>query len=210
MRELCVYCRKRRGSRRCPALGGSVCRRCCGENRLVEIACPETCPHLEQHEAFQRAKQRPRYRETWITHHTDLREQEEVLRAAVAVEVALAQAVTQVERLTDADVIRALDEVRDFISPIELVRRPLSPLGQLVGQLLDSELTAGRLGHEEVREALARQSRVVEALRDSENPRAFLQGLRAHTRQISDGDERRKGSERRLIVTPEDLRKTAG
>jgi hypothetical protein len=210
MQERCIHCHKRRGSRRCPALGGTICSRCCGENRLVRIACPETCPHLEQHEAFQRGKQRSRYREAWIAHHADLRKREDILRAALTVEVALAQAVTQVDRVTDADVTRALDEVADYVSPLELIRRSLSPLGKLVWQRLDAELTSGKLGHEDVREALTRQSQVVKALQDSGNPRAFLQGLREHIRLISDSDERQKESEKRLIVTPEDLRDAAG
>ena len=208
MQEQCIHCHKRRGSRRCPALNGPICSRCCGENRLVRIACVEACPHLVQHEAFQREKQRVRYREAWIAHHTDLRKREGILRAALTVEVALAQAI--VDRVTDADVVRALDEVADYVSPLELIRRSLSPLGKLVWQRLDAELTSGRLGHEDVREALSRQSRVVRTLQDSGNPRAFLQGLREHIRLISDSDERQEEREQRLIVTPEDLRDAAG
>ena len=210
MQEECVYCHERRGNRRCPALGGSICSRCCGENRLVRIFCPETCPHLVRHETFQREKQRVRYRETWIAHHTDLRRREEILRAALTVEYVLAQAIAQVDRATDADVIQALEEVVDYVSPLELIRRSLSPLGRSVWQRLEPELTAGRLGHEDVREALTRQIQVVETLRDSGNPRAFLQGLREHIRLTSNSDEPQKGREQRLIVTPEDLRDAGG
>ena len=210
MQEACAHCHKRRGNRRCPALGGPICSRCCGENRLVRIACPEACPHLVRHETFQREKQRTRYREAWIAHHTDLRRREEVLRAALTVEYVLAQAIVQTERATDADVVQALEEVADYVSPLELIRRSLSTLGKFVWQRLEPELTAGRLGHENVREALTRQIHVVKALRDPGNSRAFLQGLLEQIRLASDSEKRGPESEQRLIVTPEDLRDAGG
>ena len=42
----CASCGRRKGRRECPALRGSICTICCGTKRLVEIACPDTCPHL--------------------------------------------------------------------------------------------------------------------------------------------------------------------
>ena len=42
----CVYCRKRKGKRVCPALDGLLCPQCCGIHRLREIACPSGCAYL--------------------------------------------------------------------------------------------------------------------------------------------------------------------
>jgi len=42
----CPSCRERKGRRSCPALGATICPICCGTKRLVEIQCPDTCPHL--------------------------------------------------------------------------------------------------------------------------------------------------------------------
>lgn len=42
----CPLCRQRKARRDCPALGQTICPVCCGTKRLVEIACPATCPHL--------------------------------------------------------------------------------------------------------------------------------------------------------------------
>jgi hypothetical protein len=42
----CPSCGRRKGRRACPALRGSICTICCGTKRLVEIQCPDTCPHL--------------------------------------------------------------------------------------------------------------------------------------------------------------------
>lgn len=42
----CPVCGQRKGRRSCPALHQTICPVCCGTKRLVEIACPDTCPHL--------------------------------------------------------------------------------------------------------------------------------------------------------------------
>lgn len=42
----CSHCGQRKGKRSCPALAGAICSRCCGQHRLVEIACPSDCVHL--------------------------------------------------------------------------------------------------------------------------------------------------------------------
>src|SRR5882724_11841192 len=42
----CGHCGQRKGKRSCPALAGAICSRCCGQHRLVEIACPADCVHL--------------------------------------------------------------------------------------------------------------------------------------------------------------------
>jgi hypothetical protein len=42
----CPSCGRRKGRRECPALRRSICTICCGTKRLVEIQCPDTCPHL--------------------------------------------------------------------------------------------------------------------------------------------------------------------
>jgi hypothetical protein len=42
----CPVCGHRKGRRSCPALHQTICPVCCGTKRLVEIACPDSCPHL--------------------------------------------------------------------------------------------------------------------------------------------------------------------
>jgi hypothetical protein len=42
----CPLCRQRKARRHCPALGESICTVCCATKRLVEIECPDDCPHL--------------------------------------------------------------------------------------------------------------------------------------------------------------------
>ena len=43
---VCPLCSQRKARRACPALGQTICPVCCATKRLVEIACPQDCPHL--------------------------------------------------------------------------------------------------------------------------------------------------------------------
>jgi hypothetical protein len=49
----CPLCDKRKAKRLCPAENSLICSRCCGEKRMLEIDCPESCEYLKsgrQHE----------------------------------------------------------------------------------------------------------------------------------------------------------------
>lgn len=43
---LCPICNKRASKRYCPALRTKICTVCCAEERMVELACPESCQYL--------------------------------------------------------------------------------------------------------------------------------------------------------------------
>ena len=59
----CPSCGQRKGRRACPALGQTICAVCCATKRLVEINCPDDCPHLtaaREHPAAQVKRQQER------------------------------------------------------------------------------------------------------------------------------------------------------
>jgi hypothetical protein len=59
----CPSCGQRKGRRSCPALGQTICTVCCATKRLVEIDCPDDCPHLataREHPAAQVRRQQER------------------------------------------------------------------------------------------------------------------------------------------------------
>jgi len=59
----CPSCGQRKGRRACPALNQTICSVCCATKRLVEIDCPEDCPHLaaaREHPAAQVKRQQER------------------------------------------------------------------------------------------------------------------------------------------------------
>ena len=43
----CAVCNQRKAKRPCPAKDGSICPLCCGEKRVLELSCPETCEYLK-------------------------------------------------------------------------------------------------------------------------------------------------------------------
>jgi hypothetical protein len=60
---VCPVCGQRKGRRACPALAQTICTVCCATKRLVEIECPEDCPHLaaaREHPAAQVRRQQER------------------------------------------------------------------------------------------------------------------------------------------------------
>ncbi len=44
--SLCPQCNKRPAKRFCPALRTRICAICCARERMIELACPESCPYL--------------------------------------------------------------------------------------------------------------------------------------------------------------------
>lgn len=52
----CILCGKRKGKRSCPAKNTSICSQCCGEKRVVEIACPADCVYLTSGQSYQSVK----------------------------------------------------------------------------------------------------------------------------------------------------------
>jgi len=42
----CGLCDLKRAKRHCPAKNALICPQCCGEKRVLEIDCPESCPYL--------------------------------------------------------------------------------------------------------------------------------------------------------------------
>jgi hypothetical protein len=57
----CVYCHQRKGKRPCPALGGLICSQCCGEHRIVRVACPSDCVYLESNSDYQQKRAGDRF-----------------------------------------------------------------------------------------------------------------------------------------------------
>jgi hypothetical protein len=43
----CVLCDQKKAKRFCPAKDGLICGQCCGEKRVLEIDCPESCGYLK-------------------------------------------------------------------------------------------------------------------------------------------------------------------
>jgi hypothetical protein len=203
VKALCTRCGKRRAKRHCPALDAPICSRCCGEDRLVRIDCPPTCPHLRQDESFQKDKQRPRYREAWTAINADLRDRETDLRIVLVLEALVLRASQQFRAVADAEIEIALDDLHRSLSPLELVSSAPGPLSRRL--LEEVEPLVQEAGSDRVRELVDRIRRVLKRVRDPEAPRAFLHGLSAYADPalLPEPPAPRSSG---LIITPDDLR----
>ena len=60
----CVLCERRKGKRYCPAKSTMICAQCCGEKRILEIDCPESCEYLQVGRAHEAALENERHLRT--------------------------------------------------------------------------------------------------------------------------------------------------
>jgi hypothetical protein len=110
----CIVCDGRKAKRPCPANRGSICAPCCGEKRVLEIDCPETCAFLRagrEHESAEfgkllRAQDRGRQEKSRkiLSEHQDV---------VAYLEYTIAQLRLASRDLSDGDVSRAVDMLLD-------------------------------------------------------------------------------------------------
>ena len=109
---MCPLCRSRKGKRACPALRNPICSVCCGEKRIVEIACPEDCAWLAQGTRNEMAREAADY----LRHQEPqkslrwLRAVEELGFLLEAIERTIAASSDR--SLTDADLLVAVTSAR--------------------------------------------------------------------------------------------------
>ncbi len=107
----CTLCEQRKGRRHCPAKNAMICAQCCGEKRILEINCPESCEYLKIGRNYEREQAGVR-----LYRADNPLEQEKIARVLRDFEPVLVdmQALIAVERkcvrdLVDAEVVEALD-----------------------------------------------------------------------------------------------------
>lgn len=127
----CVYCHDRKGKRPCPALGGQtgglICSQCCGEHRVVRIACPSDCVYLDSNSEYQQKRAGDRFALVRRDFYKDLFELGGEKAAAL---FNLIEAVTfsyfQGRRDgQDGEVIAAIQALRRTLSPLHIPAAPL-------------------------------------------------------------------------------------
>ncbi len=107
----CIVCSQRKGKRSCPAKTGLICAQCCGEKRILEIDCPESCEYLKAGRTYEAQAQRMRH-----LYSTDPAKMERRRRAyaefedfVMGLELFLADERRSSRELRDGDVAEALD-----------------------------------------------------------------------------------------------------
>jgi len=107
----CPLCNQRKGKRSCPAKNATICAQCCGEKRVLEIDCPESCEFLQVGRDHESRSQRMRH--LLSADPVKLEKRRRVYteyRSLVAhVESMLADERRQSRDLSDKDVAESLD-----------------------------------------------------------------------------------------------------
>jgi hypothetical protein len=105
----CVLCEQKKAKRFCPAKNGLICAQCCGEKRVLEIDCPESCGYLKSGREKEVQDYAKHFRglgpnslernQRLVTEHQN---------AVAQVEYALARERLSDRNLTDKDVVEAI------------------------------------------------------------------------------------------------------
>lgn len=125
----CVYCHKAKGKRSCPALGGMICPRCCGEHRLIRIACPPDCTYLVMHEGYQRGRTAQAFAVERARLFQTLKDQKMITFLAV-MEAVIFKYFARRNSATDAEAIAGMEDLRRRMSPLAIPDSAKSPLGE--------------------------------------------------------------------------------
>ena len=136
----CVYCGTRKGKRPCPALNGLICSQCCGEHRMIRIACHSDCVYLDSNSEYQEKRAGDRFGEDRREFYKGLFELggEKAATLFNLIEVVTFRNFNGRRDAQDAEVIAAIQALRRSLSPLHV---PAGP-PQVFAELLKKEYDA--------------------------------------------------------------------
>lgn len=208
MSKKCVYCGKRKGERECPALGGMICSRCCGEHRAVDISCPPDCRYFQKHEEFQQSKQAEPYRDTWVEENEDLLEEEqrEMVEAIGILETLIYYRFRDDTTLTDRRIINGLNGLENQLKTIELPGTT-TEFSDFAMEELEPLMEKGKVSREKLKKATSRLLTVCKKF--SDDSRRLVQGIVGRVKEDYNIPEEESGTPseklQSLISTPGEI-----
>lgn len=208
MSEKCVYCGTQKGKRECPALGGMICSRCCGEHRGVKISCPPDCRYFRKHEEFQQSKQAESYRDSWIEKNEDILKAEDrkLIEAVGILEILVHSRYQENTTLTDQEVIQGLKGLENQVKTIEVPGTP-SEFADFAHDQLKPLLNKEKISRQKLRKAISRLLDVAKSF--SDDSRRLVQGMVGRVKEDYDLPEAESGPPAEkiesLITTPGDI-----
>lgn len=204
MDKKCVYCKRIKGKRVCPSLGGVICSRCCGENRGVNISCPASCRYFQEHEIYQRNKLGEDYRNKWILHNKHLLKREKLLDFMLFMEYVIYLYYHKRVRGNDTEILEALEYLRRKLSPIEVIEISGSPLGEHLWEEVLEYLRLNDLDRDEALEGIEASINFLKEYTEEGNKRKYLHGLLGHVKKHFNLPKE-EGEKPSLIITPEEF-----
>jgi len=213
-KDKCIYCDSRKGERECPALGGYICSRCCGENRGKNIDCPPDCRYFQRGERYQQEKWADAYRELWTDKNAEALDSltegdmSEETRNFIATQNVLESLVyhryeiEEDKKLTDEGLLQGWRNLKRRLGPIELPRGS-SELENFFWDQLERPIEEGTFSKGTIQEALDKLIEIGEEFSDGE--RRLVRGLVGSARDDLDLDEQweeEEGEVEGLIFNP--------
>ena len=123
----CVYCGQRKGKRPCPALGGAICTICCGEHRVVRVACPPDCSYLGSGSDYQQKRLGELFMPLRREFYRELAELggEKAVALYNLVEVVTFSYFHGRRDGQDAEIVAAIQALRRTLSPLHVPAAPM-------------------------------------------------------------------------------------
>jgi hypothetical protein len=165
----CILCNQRKGKRSCPAKGALICAQCCGEKRILEIECPETCEYLKVGRSHEAHTQRMRHLYTADPAKMDKRRKvfSQFEDFIARMELFLADERRSSRDLADKDVAEAMDLILEAMRTEEkgiIYERVSSDLRVDSLRRRLKEVVEARLNPQEGSAERMRRSQVIECL----------------------------------------------
>lgn len=150
----CAYCQTRKGKRSCPALGGVICSLCCGEHRVIRIACPADCGYLDPNSEYQRKRAGERFAQERRDFYKELVGfgGEKAAALSSLIEVVTFRFFQERRDGQDGEVIAGIQALRRTLSPLHIPAVP----GQVFAERLKKEYEA--FTKQEAQQALDQQT----------------------------------------------------
>lgn len=122
----CAYCKQRRGKRPCPALG-VICSLCCGEHRIVRVACPPDCTYLGAGSDYQQKRLSEQFMPLRREFYREISEAggEKAVALYNLIEVVTFSYFQGRRDGQDAEVVAAIQALRRTLSPLHVPSAPM-------------------------------------------------------------------------------------
>jgi hypothetical protein len=123
----CIYCKRRKGKRPCPALGGLICTPCCGEHRIVRVSCPPDCVYLGTGSDYQQKRLGEQFLPVRREFYRQLAELggEKAVALYNLVEVVTFSYFQGRRDGQDAEIVAAIQALRRALSPLHVPAAPM-------------------------------------------------------------------------------------
>lgn len=181
--SLCIYCKRRKGKRNCPALKGMICSRCCGEKRIKFIPCPESCPVLKEHMNYTKERKGEKFASEWLREFEDLKD--EGFKIFSAIEWNLYSYLIDSPGSLDIEILSGLEYIRKKFSPLTFPGETKNILGEILLDFLERGIQEGHISKGNIPEVLDRAIKFVKKYKsDNIKSNEFVKGFMGYVEKF--------------------------